>query len=190
MKLLFLGQILSFFFLVYMGVNYLSSLRSDLHAFYFDFELSIPLIAWMIIPYSTVYIAPIMALLLCHKEDLLLIRKTLMAQIIVAAIFYLFFPAKLGFVRRPVLGFFAKAYEWLYIVDYPHNLLPSLHVGFTLTWVLVLKKHLSSLQYLALLLWALLVCFSVVLTHQHHILDIVSGLMLSSATYFWAKKKN
>ena len=66
----------------------------------------------------------------------------------------------------------------------PHNLVPSLHVATSALFIAVLYRSLSSVWIRAgLILWGMLLCASVLLVHQHHVLDVVSGLLLGYLCY-------
>ena len=59
-----------------------------------------------------------------------------------------------------------------------HNLLPSLHVGLTLVIVLTVWPHSKPLARWLIGLWALGLGASTLLTHQHHVLDVLAGALL------------
>ena len=61
-----------------------------------------------------------------------------------------------------------------------HNLFPSLHVAFAGLCVLAMIHQTENKWFhLGLKAWFLLLCTSVVLVHQHHFFDILSGFVLS-----------
>ena len=68
------------------------------------------------------------------------------------------------------------------LVDKPHNLLPSLHIVYTaLTCLAVCQcqwpKGRAGLC-IAIVLWSVAICASTMLVHQHHVLDVVTALLL------------
>ena len=98
---------------------------------------------------------------------------------IVAFLVFVAFPAPIGFVRSLPDG---AVYRFLYqfvAMDSLFNTLPSLHVGFASCIVLALWKPSSALLRALLSAWLGLLMTSTVLTHQHHIADVVSGFALA-----------
>src|SRR5690606_5275310 len=121
--------------------------------FYYAWELSLPLVPWMILPYVSVYLMPAVVLWFSSVDEIDVARRSLTAQILISSAFFLAFPAQLGFVRTEVPGFWESWYKVLFMVDYPHNLLPSLHVAFGLAWVLALRSHTGRRMEMALWSW-------------------------------------
>jgi membrane-associated phospholipid phosphatase len=66
----------------------------------------------------------------------------------------------------------------------PHNLVPSLHVAASILLIAALWRALTPVWIRAgLLLWGVLLCASVVLVHQHHLLDVLGGWLLGLAAF-------
>ncbi len=187
-KFIILSQVLFVFLLCYLGPNYLATLRPHHYKLYFDFELAAPLIPWAIIPYCSVYLSPIILFFKSEINYVYRVRFALITQTLIALFFFLLFPAELGFTRVIPQGFFAPWYNSLFAVDMPHNLLPSLHVGYAFEWAMGIREIYARWAPV-IWIWYFLVCFSVVATHQHHILDIATGLPLAFFTHRWAKKR-
>ena len=70
-----------------------------------------------------------------------------------------------------------------YQYDEPHNLVPSLHIAYSTTVFLYLWKKSVGHWRTAFIIWTVAIYASVVLTHQHHIIDIVTGAALSLCVY-------
>ena len=92
----------------------------------------------------------------------------------------LLLPAELGFVRNEDAGSHARLYEALYAVALPHNLVPSLHIVLTTLVVLSLMDSGVRVMRYVYATWLSLITVSVLLVHQHHIVDVVSGLALAA----------
>ncbi len=67
------------------------------------------------------------------------------------------------------------------LMNLEYNLIPSLHVALTVTCIGAYLPHATGWTRHLLPLWAFLVAVSTVLTHQHHVLDVVTGLLLGLA---------
>jgi PAP2 superfamily len=60
-----------------------------------------------------------------------------------------------------------------------HNLLPSLHVALSGITIFALWPWLGLAARLAISLWWLALMASILLTHQHHVADLLAGLLLA-----------
>ena len=85
---------------------------------------------------------------------------------------------------------YLSPYLFLHKLDHPHNLYPSLHITFSvLTAFAMFDQTNSKWFHLFLVLWITLICFSVVLVHQHHLFDVITGLLLSLIVIKFIYKK-
>ena len=114
-------------------------------------------------------------------------RRYFVAQIlatVTAAFFFYLFPFHCGYIREiPTEGPWKEALTFFYELDERHNLNPSLHIGFSTLILLFSRERARGISYIVLHVWTLAIYFSVVLTHQHHILDIATGILLSCTMY-------
>ena len=69
----------------------------------------------------------------------------------------------------------------LFMLDAPHNLAPSLHIVFSTIAVLACAHHAPRPARLGLWAWLMAIAASTLLTHQHHILDVATGLLVAFA---------
>jgi membrane-associated phospholipid phosphatase len=71
-------------------------------------------------------------------------------------------------------------------LDYPHNLVPSLHVAYAVLAGAVVWNGATA-RWLRVLsgAWLALLISSVLLVHQHHLLDVVTGAALGIFCYRW-----
>jgi membrane-associated phospholipid phosphatase len=101
---------------------------------------------------------------------------------IISYIIYLTLPT---FVIRPEVrsqDYLSKAIVVLYQNDYPHNAAPSGHTFYTLISFLYIKLWHPKFQGISLTI-ALLIIASTLLTKQHYVLDVISGLILGFIAY-------
>jgi len=182
------------FFAVYPTCNWLTANRSTTYPLYLESELAIPLVPDFFWIYISMYILFLLPPFFLHVPQLNKLGKQLISGILISAIFFLLLPAELGFVRvSPDDPFYAGIFSSLFSIDLPHNLVPSLHVIFTALIIFALLEAAKSIR-LKYVLWAwlTLVCISTLLVHQHHILDIMIGLMIAVyfRNYFKGEKDN
>ena len=70
-------------------------------------------------------------------------------------------------------------------MDAPFNLFPSLHAALWLLLLEVYARQLHGLVRLVVLGWFALIGLSPMLTHQHHMIDILGGLLLALGCRFF-----
>ncbi|XDD48616.1 phosphatase PAP2 family protein (plasmid) [Leptospira sp. WS39.C2] len=167
------------FLFFYLGSNYLNTFRTKYYHWYFPFEQSIPLYEWAIFPYISVFIFFILPMFYFDNSEIKKIERSFLFSILISTLIFLIFPTKLGFLNTPEFGINVLLSS-LKKVDPPHNLVPSLHVCFTSIVLLSLyKKENSRVFLLFYSIWAILIYSSVIFTHQHHLIDIIGGIVLS-----------
>ena len=166
---------------VYLGTNEIALNMERHYGLYFEFEKDIPLVPWMIYLYASFHL--LLALNFFIIKDPKVIKAftiSLMASSFIAAIVFLSFPGELGFSRVDGTAGYEVMYSFLHEIDHPHNLYPSLHITFSaLTAFAMFDQTRSKLFHWFLFSWVFLICCSVVLVHQHHLFDILTGLVLS-----------
>ena len=183
---LYLGlSITVLFVVVYGGSNWFNSDRAHYFQLYFPWESAIPFIPPMILVYFSLQLLFLSPLFHCDRNGLLLLAKRMAVAIPVAGIIFILLPTTLGFSRQETASCCAAFYDLLYSLDRPHNLFPSLHVTLaTLVFSTLLHRVTGFLLWLYLL-WLLLLYLSVLLVHQHHVLDIAGGIALAVLVVRW-----
>ena len=103
-----------------------------------------------------------------------------MSSCAIAAIFFILFPAELGFSRVENIEGYEFMYNTIHAIDRPHNLAPSLHIAYSSLGAYVLSSETQSELLKGMIwIWFLLICSSIVLVHQHHLFDIFTGVILA-----------
>lgn len=175
------------FFPVYFGAACLSAAMGRSSSFYFDWENQIPLIAWMIWPYLSLFPLFLLPLLFMSPACMERLSGQSTLAILTAGAAFLAFPAQRGFAAAPVDSFHAPLFALVNMIDTPHNLAPSLHVTFGALLLLgsceALPRRRGARGIGAPLCytWLAVMSASTVLVHQHHLADVASGLALAMA---------
>ncbi len=99
--------------------------------------------------------------------------------IVVAGCFFLFVPLHYAFPRPHADGWLGVLFDWFRGLDAPFNLFPSLHAALLLFLVDAYARHLRGFARLAVMSWFVLIGLSPLLTHQHHLIDILGGFALA-----------
>ena len=171
---------------IYLGTNEIAAQRTSFYQLYFEFEREIPMVPWMIHIYNSFHILLFMNFLIIKNPlKIKAIAISLISSSAIASVFFLLFPAELGFSRTENIQGYEFWYDALHWLDHPHNLVPSLHITFSALSTYVISTEIGSVFLkLIFLTWFLLICSSIVLVHQHHLIDIVSGFVLAVLVKF------
>lgn len=175
------GLLTILFVVVFGGADWITRHHSvRIHAFW-AFELSIPLVPWMVVPYMTMYVVFLLAPFLLPKRELNRLGFALAQVILVSGVAFLALPAELGFPPATAPG--SVWGPWLRLADrlnLDFDLIPSLHVALFATCAGVYATRVAPWARALLGLWLVLVTASTVLTHQHHLIDAATGLALGA----------
>jgi membrane-associated phospholipid phosphatase len=170
------------FVLVYGGMDSLTARRSFRVPVYFPAELAIPFVPAMTLFYMSIYLLFWMApFVLRTRREFRALVITMAVAIFCGGIGFFLFPANLAFAapREEDLGIWAAMFHSADKLNLTYNLLPSLHVAFTVICVAIFSARAPALGKLLLWFWAVMVAASTVLIHQHHLLDVATGWLLA-----------
>jgi len=179
------GSLASIVFVgVYGWCNKMASQSIKHYVMFTDWELSIPLVPWMIFPYislNLMFLAS--AFVLKDTSSIKGFCLSIVYGALIAGFFFYFFPGKLGFERINVTDF-SPIFDFMFSIDHPHNLFPSLHITYSTLGALSMREQtLNKKFHLILYVWLIFIYASVVLVHQHHLFDILTGFILAAALY-------
>ena len=178
------------FFTVYPLCNWLTAKRGSTFDLYMESELSIPLIPEFIWVYLSLYLLFIIPPFFLNQARMDVLGKQLVVATIFCGVIFLLLPAQLGFERAvPEVPFYSSLFANLFAVDLPHNMVPSLHVTFSsLILFTVSGEQQALLPKLIFGAWLVLICASTVFVHQHHLLDVATGLLVAATFYAFIGK--
>jgi protein-tyrosine phosphatase len=169
------------FLVVYGWCNWFTAHRANVPTLFFEWERSIPFVAWMFVPYMSIDLFFVGAPFLCRsKRELAALSKRITAALLIAGVCFLLFPLRFAFERPPAPGWLGVVFDWFRAADQPYNLLPSLHIAFCTILGALYGQHLRGLLRAASHIWFPLIALSAVLTYQHHVMDVVAGFALGA----------
>ena len=168
------------FFSVYLGTNGVTEQRAVRHHLYVQWELGIPLVPSMIWVYLSILVLYIVPLFQMDERAMPRLAKQMLLATVVGGGIFLLLPAELGFPRDGQFGNFASVFSGLHAFDRPYNLVPSLHIALTTLVVLALVEPAALVLKIVYAAWLGLITLSVLLVHQHHLVDIVTGFALAA----------
>src|SRR5262245_37540538 len=167
------------FVAIYPTLNWLTSLRSHRFHLYMPAELGIPFVPQFIWAYLSMYALFLVPLFVLPTERMPALGKQLVAGTVACGAVFMLLPAELGFARvLPRDPMYASIYASIFGLDRPHNLVPSLHVVWSSAIVLACAGATRPLGRAQLYVWLAILVGSTLLVHQHHVLDVVSAILL------------
>lgn len=143
----------------------------------------IPFCEWFVIPYVSWYLLIVFSLgyfALYNIDSFKRLSKYIIITQVIAMTIYIIFPSRQDlrpaeFAQDNIL---TKIVGILYAFDTNTGVCPSLHVGYSLGIASVwLKERSASLVWkIALVLWVILICISIMFVKQHSALDLFAAL--------------
>jgi hypothetical protein len=168
-----------FFYASYSFSNWLASQRAGVPVVVYGWEHAIPFVAWMIIPYWSTNLLFAVSLFFCRsRPELDSHAKRLLTAQVVAVSCFILFPLRTSFPVPKLDGIFSFFFAALGAFDLPYNQAPSLHIAVTTILFALYGKVLPRWAVPLFAGWSLLVVGSVLMTYQHHFIDIPTGLLL------------
>jgi membrane-associated phospholipid phosphatase len=177
----FLGLFLLYFVLVYFGLGSLAVWLGRSMDLYAAWETRIPCVPFMVWIYLSLYTIFTLPLLHMNSDQMAALSRQSTVMLLVAGATFLALPGRLGYLPAAYTGIDGSILAFLdgLSATTGHNLIPSLHVAFSALILLSCRDLVSPQLSLIYIVWLVLICASTVLTHQHHLLDIATGLALA-----------
>lgn len=173
------------FVVIFGGAEFVTSRRTLRIPIHFEAEPHIPFVPAAVWVYMSMYALFLMApFVLRSPRTLVALGATHAAIVLVAGVGFLLVPAELAYPSTtglPDRGATAALYRFADWLNLDYNLLPSLHVGLSVSCVAVYAPRANRAGRLVLWSWALAVALSTIVTHFHHVVDAVGGFVLGFA---------
>jgi membrane-associated phospholipid phosphatase len=188
------GALTLLFAIVYGATNWFSQQRSETYRVFTDWELALPFVPQLVFVYFSIFIVFLLPLFSVERHEVRPLAGAFALTTGIAGLCFLLFPTRLGFVRPALVSGYEPIFRTLYALDLPYNTLPSLHVAYSTLAVLTFAGAVDHrFTRIALTVWLAAMVTSVVLIHQHHIADVVAGLVLGFVCYrvfvYWAARR-
>ncbi|MEO7651106.1 MAG: Ser/Thr and Tyr protein phosphatase [Bryobacteraceae bacterium] len=171
------------FVISYGTTNWLAAQRPQRLHLYADWELGIPFVPWMIGVYLSFNAMMMLPVFVLTVREIHRLAAAFALATLAGSVGHSLLPGQLGWAREAhVSGPFAM----LYLLDRPHNLVPSLHVAYSVMGGLIVWRRATSapLRW-GTAGWTCALAASVLLIHQHHLLDVVTGAALGGICAWW-----
>lgn len=152
----------------------------------------IPFCEAFIIPYFAWFPFLIIALLFFmrkSKNEFLNLCFLMFSGMTICLIIYTILPN--GLQLRPHIlhdNLLANIAKFLYAIDTPTNVCPSIHVTSTIAvMIIVLKSEVCKHPFISkcsVVILSIAICVSTMVLKQHSVIDVICGLLLSAVLYF------
>lgn len=174
-------RLTALFAVVFYGTDLLAALRPQRWRVHADWELAIPYWPAAYPVYLSVLLVPFLPLVMVpDARQVRRWERRMAAAVLVAGVAFVVFPADLGYPRTGA-GLWEPLAALTRSISGRYNLLPSLHVTLSLVTLHAVWPWAGAGQRRALVTWFVPMVASVLVTHQHHVADIVAGALLGVA---------
>lgn len=171
---------LMYFYIFYGAASFLSDFTSKRYSVAFSWEKDIPFIpqtAWV---YSSLSLLLVLCLFMIKdQKQLRRLFKILCAQVAIASLFFILFPIEKTFPSRYAQDDLPLIFLFADIINLNNNDFPSLHVCLAYTAVMIALKSQGLVISLIFYSWATMIAISTLLIHEHHLLDVIGGILLA-----------
>ena len=183
-------QLSALFLLVYGGCNWITAQRSDVGTWVFAWERQIPFWPAMILPYLSIDAFFIAAPFLCRdRRELRVFARRVAVAVLTAGVCFLLMPLRFAFERPVADGLLGTLFQQFTALDQPFNLFPSLHVALAVILADIYRRHTRDGLRIAVTAWFALVAVSTVFTYQHHVVDLLGGVALSTLVFCFVREE-
>jgi membrane-associated phospholipid phosphatase len=170
------------FALVYGGCDWLTAHRNLRVPIHLSFELSIPLVPGAVLAYMSIYALFLAGpFIIRERREFTALILGLALATLVGGVGFLLVPSQTAFAPPGELGMWDGLFRFADRLNLDYNMVPSLHVALSVACVAAFARHAGRATHWALWLWAVAIAVSTLLTHQHHVVDVVTGWVLGMA---------
>jgi fatty acid desaturase/membrane-associated phospholipid phosphatase len=175
---------LAVFLVFFGGANLLSGAIPWRVEVALPFEPTIPFLPAAALVYLTLNLMLAMApFVLRTWRELVPFFTILVSETIIAAAFFIALPVRTTFPERYVEGAIGAAFSLADALNLERNFFPSLHVAFAFTAALAYAPKVKLPAQFLLHGWAAAIAVATVLMHEHHVVDVVGGIVLAFSAW-------
>jgi hypothetical protein len=170
------------FCLVFAGTDWFTAHRTLRVQVHFPAELHLPLIPGFTILYMSIYLLFLAAPFVFRtRREITTLAAAQTLTILVAGICFLVIPAKLAFPTPTdsELGVWKGLFRFADGLNLDYNLVPSLHVALSIVCIELFCVRANFGGKMFLRGWGVLIAAATLFTHQHHLVDAVTGYLLA-----------
>jgi hypothetical protein len=167
------------FALVYGGSEWITAHRTLRVPIHFAFELAIPFVPVALLAYMSIYVLFAAGpFIVRERRRFIALISALAVATLMGGIGFLLLPSSAAFYPTGDVGAWNGLLRLADNLNLDYNMVPSLHVALSVCCIGSYAQHASAGIRMLLWTWAGAIAVSTVLTHQHHIIDAVSGWLV------------
>jgi hypothetical protein len=181
----------AWFGIVFVGANWITAHRLTRVRVHLDAELDIPFVPAFTVVYMSIYLLFAAApFVLRTPREITRLAAAQTITISLAGIGFLLIPAQLAYAppTNAQLGLWKPLFVFADRLNLDYNLVPSLHIALAVVCVEMFVVHAGTAGKILWRSWAGLIAASTLLTHQHHVVDAVTGYLLALAVVKWMSR--
>lgn len=172
----------AWFAFVFVGADWLTAHHAARVRVHLDAELWLPLVPGFLIVYMSIYLLFLaVPFVLRSRREAASLAIAQFVTIFVGGLGFLLIPARLAYHPHGDLGRWGPLFHLADRLNLDYDLVPSLHVAMSVVCIEAFVRHAGATGKIVLRSWGLLIAVSTLLTHQHHVLDVVTGYALAMA---------
>jgi hypothetical protein len=170
------------FGLVFVGADWLTAHHAARVRIHLDAELRVPLVPSFLVAYMSIYLLFLaVPFVLRSRREATSLALAQFVAILAAGFGFLLIPGRLAYAPPGDLGRWEPLFHLADRMNLDYDLVPSLHVAMSIVCIEAFARRAGSTGKVALRSWGLVIAASTLLTHQHHLLDVVTGYGLAMA---------
>ena len=174
----------AWFALVYLGCEWITAQRVLRVPVHLPFELFIPLFPPALLFYMSIYLLFLAGpFVVRDRRAFRVLICALAVTTLAGGIGFLLLPSSAAFPPPGDLGVWAGLYRLADRMNLDYNMVPSLHVALSVCCIMAYAKYASHVGRMLLWSWGAAIAVSTVLTHQHHLVDAMSGWVLGTTAF-------
>ena len=167
------------FLLLYDTTNWLALRSGTTRCLAFDWECHLPRISLFVIPYWSIdVLMALVPLFTLRTTQLRILLLRLAFILVISCVCFLLWPCVCGHPREIPDDWSAPLFRLLHWFDLPYNQAPSLHVSEAIVIAPVYLERLPQRNHGVALLWLACGCAGILFTHQHHLIDLLTGVVI------------
>ena len=164
------------FVLVYGGCDWLTAHRSLRVPVHLPVELSIPFVPGAVLVYTSIDLLFLAGpFIVRERREFTALIFSLALATLIGGVGFLLVPSQPAYPAPGDLGMWRGLFHFADLVNLTYNMAPSLHVALSVCCIAAFSRHASALGKALLWTWAAAIALSTLLTHQHHVVDVVTG---------------
>ncbi|MBV8457731.1 MAG: phosphatase PAP2 family protein [Acetobacteraceae bacterium] len=176
----------AFFWAVYWTGDWVAGRAPHRFEVALPIDMAIPFVPWTAVVYLTItpllWLAPF---IFRSPSGLLPLVVTMSLEVALAGVAFCLYPVALSFPSHNVEGAAGFVYRLARHISLTYNCVPSLHVAFAVSAAWAYRRPLKGHWNILIMLWTSAIIASTMLSHLHHVLDVITGALLGVGAMAW-----